>query len=301
MGTLEIGEVAERAVAGDVDEHVGDGDQEEVRGHRHRVGQRAVEQAQDALDVRLHQPLVRQEDQLLEAQQRPDVELRHVVPEHVRVAHIALASLHRLSLFLLNNLAQQHQGLQIPLSEVHAAQQPQHRAVVLDYQRRQLAAPDLPRRGLQRAVAQLPHRARAAAIDRREEQELGEQEQRAMQDAACLAGILDNARRNLDEIARHVVEKVALAHAGLVLKDVALLLEEVLRGIAGSEDGVVIGLQHERKHKMQKVGEGGLLCVVYRIEAEHETNPSCFVRDSRAPRSRFATAGGSSAARSGRA
>lgn len=269
MGTLEIGEVAERAVAGDVDEHVGDGDQKEVRGHRHRVGQRAVEQTQDALDVRLHQSLVRQEDELLEAQQRPDVELRDVVPEHVRIAHVAFAFLHFPLRFLLNNLAQQHQSFQIPLSEVHAAQQSQHRAVVLDYQRRQLAAPDLPRRGLQRAVAQLPHRARAAAIDRREEQELGEQEQRAMQDAACLAGILNHARRNLDEIARHVVEKVAVAHVGLVLQDVALLFEEVLRGIAGSEDGVMIGLQHERKHEVQKVGEGGLLCVVYGIEAMH--------------------------------
>ena len=90
-----------------------------------------------------------------------------------------------------------------------------------------------------------------------------------MQDAACLAGILNHARRNLDEIARHVVEKVAVAHAGLVLQDVALLFEEVLRGIAGSEDGVMIGLQHERKHEVQKVGEGGLLCVVYGIEAMH--------------------------------
>lgn len=93
MSTLEIGEIADGAVAGDVDEHVGDGDEQQVGRHGHRAGQRAVQQTEDPLDVRVHQPVVQQEDQLLEAEQAPDVELRDVVPEHIRVAHIALATL----------------------------------------------------------------------------------------------------------------------------------------------------------------------------------------------------------------
>lgn len=260
--TLEIGEVAERTVAGDVDEHVGDGDEEEVGRNRHGVGQRAVEQVQDALDVRLHQALVRQEDELLEAQQRPDVELRHVVPEHVRIAHIALAGPHSLPASLLDDLAQQHQRLQVPLPEVHAAQQSQHRTVVLDHQGRQLPAADLPRGGLQRAAAELPDGARAAAVDGGEEKQLGEEEERAVQHAAGLAEILDGAGGDLDEVAGDVVEEVGLAAARLVLQNVAFFFEEVLGGVAGGEDGVVVGLQHEGQHEVEQVGERRLLRVV---------------------------------------
>ena len=257
-GTGKIGETAERAVAGDVDEDVGDGDEEQVGRDGDRVGERAVEQAENAFDVRVVQPVVRQEDELLEAQQRPDVELRHVAPEQIRVAHVALATPHRAPPPPLDDLAQQRQRLQVPLAEVHAAHQPQHRAEVLQHARRQFSAADLPRRRLQRGVAQLPHLARAAPVHRRERQQLPQQQQRAAQHAARLAAVLHRARGDLHEVPRGLVHQLALPGLALVrLQHVAFFLQKLRRRVARLQDRVAIRAQHQRQHELQQLRQRG--------------------------------------------
>ena len=89
---MQVEDVLNTAVTGNIDQHVRNGNQQEIRRYGNRIRYGAVERIQNAFDVGSSELVVQKIYVLFEAEKSPDIELRHISPEHVGIADVALTT-----------------------------------------------------------------------------------------------------------------------------------------------------------------------------------------------------------------
>ena len=222
-----------------------DGDEKEVGRDGDGLRDGGVQRGDDALDVRLRQLVVQQEDVLLEAQQCVDVELRDRLPVQVDVGQITLATGKRARMERLDDGTEKDQDIQVMALEVQVAEQTHHHTRLLD---RQLVRRPVQQRGhvLQRLHQ---HRIQTLLTHRphvRHAHQFADHHEAPLDHVVVLRAHRHDLRRRLLKIARDFVD--FFLGRRCVFSKLALLLQVLLGGVAVLHDGVVIAqLQHAQQ------------------------------------------------------